>query len=111
MILAVDSALPRGTPINVNTASAPVLASLSPDLSISDATRVIEDRPDDGYEDLTELEEIIPPGLALPIGVSSRFFRLVVRVNIGSTELTMYSLLERQGAGSIRPLLRSYGTD
>ncbi len=104
-------ALPRGTPINVNTASAPVLASLSADISISDATRVIEDRPEDGYENLTELEEIIPAGLALPIGVSSRFFRLTVRVNIGSTELTMYSLLERQGAGSIHALLRSYGTD
>jgi len=109
-LLPFVTALPRGTPINVNTASAPVLASLSADLSISDATRVIEDRPEEGYEDLTELEEIIPAGLALPIGVSSRFFQLTVRVNIGSTELTMYSLLERQGAGSIRSLLRSYGT-
>ena len=105
------TALPRGTPINVNTASAPVLASVSEDFSLSDATRVTEDRPEEGYEDLTELEEILPADRAVALGVSSRYFRLRVRVNIGSVDFAMYSLLERQGAGAIRPLLRSYGTD
>lgn len=105
------TALPRGTPINVNTASAPVLASVSQDLSLGDATSIIEDRPEEGYETLTELEEALPADRAAPLAVSSRYFRLAVRVNIGSVDFTMYSLLERQGAGSIRTLLRSYGTD
>lgn len=104
------TALPRGTPINVNTATAPVLASVSEDLSLGDAVSIIEDRPDEGYEDMTELQETLPAERAAPLSVSSRYFRLAVRVNIGSVDFTMYSLLERQGAGSIRTLLRSYGT-
>lgn len=105
------TALPGGTAINVNTASAPVLMSLSEGLTASDATRIIEDRPEDGYETVAELEEVLPGDVVAPLTVGSRYFRLAVRVNIGSTELTMYSLLERESAGAVRTLLRSIGTD
>ncbi|KPK53467.1 MAG: type II secretion system minor pseudopilin GspK [Gammaproteobacteria bacterium] len=105
------TALPAGTAINVNTATVPVLMSLSDDLTASDAAQIQEDRPEDGYETVAELQNVLPADISAPLTVGSRYFRLAVRVNIGSTELTMYSLLEREGSGAVRTLLRSFGTE
>lgn len=105
------SALPRGSPINVNTATVPVLMSLSETMSASDAATIFEDRPEDGWEQLTDLQDLLPEDVAAPLAVNSQYFRLAVRVNIGSVEFTMYSLLEREGSQSVRTILRSYGTD
>jgi general secretion pathway protein K len=104
-------ALPSGTAINVNTASIPVLMSLSDSLAASDAAAIIENRPEDGFQTVADLAELLPADVTAPLTVGSRYFRLGVRVNIGSTELTMYSLLEREGPGSVRTLLRSFGTE
>lgn len=105
------AALPSGTPINVNTATLPVLMSLSEGISASDAAGIVDGRPEEGYETVAELATVLPPDVEIPLTVGSRYFRLGVTVNIGSTELTMYSLLEREGAGSVRTLLRSFGTE
>jgi len=110
-LLPYVCALPSGTAINVNTASIPVLMSLSDGLAASDAARIVDDRPEDGYGTVSELGDILPADVSAPLTVGSRYFRLGVRVNIGSTELTMYSLLEREGSGSVRTLLRSFGTE
>jgi general secretion pathway protein K len=110
-LLPYVCALPSGTAINVNTAAIPVLMSLSDGVAASDAARIVEDRPEDGYESVAELTDILPADISVPLTVGSRYFRLGVRVNIGSTELTMYSLLEREGSGSVRTLLRSFGTE
>ena len=41
----------------------------------------------------------------------STFFRLTTRVTLGTTEFTLYSLLQRGATGGkITPLLRSFGT-
>lgn len=105
------AALPSGTAINVNTATVPVLMSLSADLTAADAASIQEDRPEDGYETVSELENVLPENVTAPLTVSSRYFRLAVRVNIGSAEVTMYSLLEREGSAVVRTLLRSFGTE
>jgi hypothetical protein len=42
---------------------------------------------------------------------SSGYFRATVWVTIGTTQFTLYSLLARSGAGSIRPVLRSFGSE
>jgi len=104
-------ALPPGTQLNVNTILPPVLAALSPELSLNDAIRIVEDRPEDGYRATSEVTDQLPAGFDAPLTVQSRYFRVLIRVNIGTVELTMYSLLQRQAADAIRPLLRSYGTD
>ncbi len=105
------TALPAGTAINVNTATVPVLMSLSEDVTAADAAQIQEDRPEDGYETVAELQNVLPAEISAPLTVGSRYFRLAVRVNIGSTELTMYSLLEREGSSVVRTLLRSFGTE
>jgi general secretion pathway protein K len=104
-------ALPRGTPININTATGPVIQSLAEGLSESDALGIIEDRPDDGYADLADLDTRLEADALLNVATSSRYFRLVVRVNVGSADLTMYSLLDREGPDAVRTLLRTFGTD
>ena len=42
---------------------------------------------------------------------SSAYFRTTVWVTIGTTQFTLYSLLARGGAGTVRPVLRSFGAE
>jgi len=42
---------------------------------------------------------------------TSSYFRLTSHVTIGTAEFNLYSLLYREGTGSVRPLLRSYAPD
>lgn len=105
------TALPRGSRININTATGPVIRSLTDGLSDGDALAIIEGRPDGGYEDLAELDTQLPADALLGVGTASRYFRAVVRVNVGTADLTMYSLLDREGPESVRTLLRTFGTD
>ena len=42
---------------------------------------------------------------------TSNWFRAVTVVRIGTSELTLYSLIERNGATAIRTVLRSTGTE
>jgi general secretion pathway protein K len=111
------SALPVGTPLNVCTAPGIVLDSLS------DETREYSLNPDDmlkrredacfptlealrgslGDEKYNELKNSLTE--------SSAYFRATVWVTIGTTQFTLYSLLARGGAGSVRPALRSFGSE
>jgi hypothetical protein len=45
------------------------------------------------------------------VAESSNYFRATVWVTIGTTEFTLYSLLARGGTGTVRPALRSFGSD
>jgi len=42
---------------------------------------------------------------------SSSYFRATVWVTIGTTQFTLYSLARARRAGSIRPVLRSFGSE
>jgi hypothetical protein len=52
--------------------------------------------------------------LATYAGETSIYFRLTTRVNLGTTEFTLYSLLKAgsgsAGGGKVTPLLRTFGT-
>jgi hypothetical protein len=41
----------------------------------------------------------------------SSFFRLTALVSIGTTQMSLYSLLQRDTSGVVRPVLRSLGTE
>jgi len=111
------SALPVGTPLNVCTASGIVLDSLSDD------TREFSLNPDDlgkrrkdacfpTLEDLRgSLGDEQYNQLKKSLTESSAYFRATVWVTIGTTQFTLYSLLARGGAGSVRPALRSFGSE
>lgn len=96
-------------PINVNTATRLVLASLVP----GQDEESVDPFYGKEFETITEFEEIfrpetgqdLPPGI--PLGTQSTWFLLTVTTTIGTNRSTMYSLLERKDA-VVRTRLRSF---
>lgn len=104
------AALPSGTPININTATVPVIMSLSADMSRSDAESIVNDRPEDGYADVSEIGASVESDALAELSVSSSFFRATADIQVGSIQVTMYSLLERDAGNTVYPVIRSVGT-
>ena len=118
------TALPVGTRVNTCTASGEVLDSVL-SLGAGSLVRQFSVNPDDLaarrkdtcfplVDDLTstigqarydQFKEHVE------LGESSSYFRATVWVTIGTTQFTLYSLLARGGAGSVRPVLRSFGAE
>ena len=105
------AALPIGTTININTATPLVLAALSDDISPFDAESMAEGRIDAPFQSPDEIRADVPGDVLPFLSVSTDFFRATALVTLGSTRLTMYSLLERDEAGQVGTRLRSFGTD
>jgi general secretion pathway protein K len=106
------TALPQGTTLNVNTAAPELLASLDEALGMSSALQLIEQRGDRDFPDFNATFSTLVAETMLPrLGERSSHFRLTAQAAIGSTQLTMYSLLYRESNGVVRPLLRSLGSE
>jgi general secretion pathway protein K len=109
-------ALPRGTRINVNTASVPVLMTLSGVTTEQLAQRVWQEGHAN-YPDLAALQSIVPgiQGESLYYGVSSSYFQARGDITLDGQPFTFYSLIERRlgsGAdGGIRVIARGRGSD
>jgi general secretion pathway protein K len=104
------TALPSGTSINVNTAQPPVLQSLSENISPSEAAGIFEQASAVPFQDLSDLSNLLGQE-AGPADVSSRYFRLQVRVTLGATLFVMYSLLERDQQGIVWTRFRTFYTE
>jgi general secretion pathway protein K len=104
------TALPRGTLLNVNTAPAAVLASLSDEITPQVAESLVEERADVGFASVTTTFQGLVSEEMLPHidGVSDHFL-LSGRVTIGDTQLTISSVLQRDPSGITRTLFRSFG--
>src|SRR5579863_5124678 len=115
LIAPYVTALPDATvPINICTASAPVLMSLSEKLMGDYTPQVLaEGRKTGCFPDKNAFMNIVGPQFLAEIngrfGTSSNYFQLTTRVTLGTTEFTLYSLLKRSN-GKTTPLLRSFGT-
>jgi general secretion pathway protein K len=109
-LLPYVSTLPHGTQLNVNTAPPPVLQSLSETMDIFQAESLAAEAAEDGFPDLQAFQTIVEEDALETLTLSSDYFRLTVRVTIGTYSLTMYSLLLRDPAGQVRPLLRTFGS-
>ena len=92
-------ALPELTPINVNTASAEVLATLAKDLSVSDGEAMIEARGDNGFEKIDDfLREPALAGKELDpnsVAVQSSWFLVLSQANVGQGRVKLASLVQR----------------
>jgi general secretion pathway protein K len=105
------SALPGRTALNVNTAPAPVLQSLDPNLSPADVESLIAQRANGGFVDVQNVFTPIVAADVLPtLTEASSFFQLKVVVQIATVRVTYYSVLYRGGASDVIPILRSFGT-
>ncbi len=107
------AALPIATKININTAEAVVIASLSDNISISAAEEIVRDRPENGYSSMEDF--LNHPGLAGAgltadgLGLASDFFMTRGQAIFGEAEIGLYSLVARRD-GQVKILGRSIGT-
>lgn len=108
-VTALPSSL-DSTPINVNTAPAPILRSLADNIQPDRVQNVIERQQNGGFESNDQFADAVGINIPVPFSVGTNFFLLTARADIGSASATMYSLLFRNDAGATAAVLRSYGT-
>jgi general secretion pathway protein K len=106
------TALPIGTKLNVNTASAVVLASLSANMDISAAEGLVEQRNGGPFIDIDKtFEKLVDPRVLREIDGVSNLFLLTATVTLGTNQLTMRAVLQRDASGVTRALFRSMGVE
>jgi general secretion pathway protein K len=112
------AALKAGTPVNLCTAKAPVLTALiEGGTDFGDPELLAANRKDGCYPTLEFLrsalgaEKVNALAEAKIISESTNWFRAVTAVRIGTSELTLYSLMLRGNDGSSRTVLRSTGAE
>jgi len=97
-------ALPSALPINVQTAPAPVLMSLSPNVSLDVAKTIVETRSQTPFTSLQtffNLDIIKNHQLTMNnVTVTSQYFLVETKVAIEKQTLVLYTLLERVANGN-----------
>ncbi len=103
------SALPPPSRVNVNTATVPVLYSLHPEISQSQAERIHEQLREKGAESLKQAEALFNtlPGIERWIAVNSRYFALTTQTEIGGSGMQALSVLYRADQ-RVAVIFRSY---
>ena len=104
--------LPSGTKLNVNTAPDVLLASLSENIDLSTAASLVEERGGADFVDIDRtFEDLVEPDVLRRIDGVSEHFLLTATVTLGTNQLTMRSLLQRDRSGLTRALFRSLGVE
>ena len=106
------AALPERTPVNVNTATLPVLQSLGANITPGDAEGLIALREDGGFVDYANVfAPLVDPGLQAWISETSSYFRLQAVVQIDTVRVSLFTVLHRDpNSPDVTPILRSLGT-
>jgi general secretion pathway protein K len=105
------SALPADATLNVNTASAQVLASVAEGLPLSTAQGLVAARGAEGYRDLPSFTaqlgglQVQSQGLA----VGSQYFQVLSEVTVGERRQVLRSTLQRASDGQVYVLARDLG--
>lgn len=110
------SALPLGTRLNVCTASAVVLAAvLEGSTDFGDQEALARNREQGCFPTLEDVRVTLGEEnfqrMSNRLAETSNWFRLVSVVTIGTSQLSLYSLLYRNQSGGVTTVLRSLGTD
>lgn len=102
----------RSTAININTAPAPVIASLNAGITTSAAEAAVQTRLQQPYQSLNDLIRLlnITPAVGVPTSLTSSYFQLTAQAKIGGTQITLYSLLYRTSGGATTAIRRTFGT-
>ncbi len=104
-------ALPGQRRINVNTATPAVLQSLSDTLTAGDVERLIEERAESGFADVTgTFTSLVEPEVLNELDETSQYFQLRAAVRIDTVRITFSSVLQRSPGGDVVPILRSFGS-
>lgn len=99
-----------GTPVNLNTASGPVMQALSPDMTADVVSQIIGERGSHAGSSSSPFSATLPFKLTGQTYDSS-YFLVTVTAQIGTAHVTLYSLLYRGAAnGGVIPIRRTFGT-
>jgi len=100
--------------INVNTASAEVLQSLSAKMTKSLAADIIERRTDEPFSDIKDFTNFAKLGTIIKdttkLSTSSDYFLLRTQANIGKANKVMYSVIHRDASGKTKIISRTQRT-
>ena len=102
------------TPINVNTASLPVLLSLSPQIDRGKVELFWRDQKKKPAKSTQELQTNgtlpadVTPGM---VSVTTQFFLMRTEAFIGSGRVALYSVFQRVGNGAPLVIARSLDTE
>lgn len=110
------AALPSGAALNLNTASAPVLASLSEVFDPAVAQAIVTLRGRQGFpsvEAFTSLPLLAGIGQleGMALAVRSQYFQVTSEVRLAERRLVLVSVLQRGGDGRVQVLSRDLGRD
>ncbi len=94
-----------GWALNLNTASSLLLTSLAPNISQDQVDQIVATRLPNG---ITTSPLKLPPN-SPSTGFSSGYFLLTITAVIGSTHVTLYSLLQ-SSSGRVTAVRRTFGT-
>jgi general secretion pathway protein K len=94
------SVLPVRGAVNVNFATAEVLAAAIDGLSLGDARLLVQRRKGNPFKDIADFKLRLPVGMGIAeenLSVSSQFFWVSGRATVGGAQLTTRALLQRFG--------------
>ena len=102
--------------VNVCTASAPLLSAIVAGAGdFGDVESLTANRRNGCFPRLADLQAVMDgptfDAIEPTISETSNWFRAVTAARIGTSELTLYSLIERSSTGDGRTVLRSTGTE
>jgi general secretion pathway protein K len=114
LLLPHVSALPAyDTAINVNTASAEVLASLADTMTIADGEALVEQRPEEGFVNIDDFGKDLttnhPTYKDVFLDVQSSYFLVDAVAEFDESTAQLHSLLQRNKDGGVDVLMRSRG--
>ncbi|MBA3772395.1 MAG: type II secretion system minor pseudopilin GspK [Ramlibacter sp.] len=104
--------LPGRTPVNLNTASAQVIAAAVSGLSLADAQRLVSQRVSAPFRSINDASKLVPGHEAAftegGVGVASRFFEVRGRLRLDQMVVEERSVLRRDGL-DVKTLQRERG--
>lgn len=98
------TALPQETAININTAPAPVLAAMMPELAGAELEQLLAEREERPFAKASDLAARLPADAAppkVPYDVKSAYFEVTVDTRYGRLQRRVLALLHRQSAEAI----------
>jgi len=103
--------LPTRTPVNLNTATEPVLYASVPGLGLADAQRLVQQRERQHWPTVDAFQKALgrPASLEGSHSVSSRYFEVLGRLRMPQTTLQERSVVQRDGQ-DLKVLWRESGS-
>ncbi len=111
------AALPPGSTINVCTASGVVLDALTgkTEWSVNPQQLLARHQAEGCFPTQAVIQSSMPNqptgNVGIGIGTTTSYFRLRSVITIGTARFSLYSLMQRDGAGQLHVILRTFGTE